>query len=804
MNQEGTGEKIVPVNIDEEMRVSYLDYSMSVIVGRALPDARDGLKPVHRRVLFAMRELGNTHNRPYKKSARVAGDVIGKYHPHGESAVYDTIVRLAQSFSMRYPLVEGQGNFGSVDGDPPAAMRYTEVRMDELAEELLADIDKDTVDFGPNYDGSLQQPLVLPAKLPNLLMNGATGIAVGMATNIPPHNLRELVEALVTLIDNPHCSVDDLMQSLKGPDFPTGGIICGFEPVKRMYKTGRGQLKVRGRAEIQENRQGKNVIIITEIPYVVNKASLIETMARLVNNKVLAGISDLRDESNKEGIRIVIELKRDAVPMVILSNLYKHTQLQTTFGAIMLALDNGRPRVMNLKEILSCFVKHRFEVITLRTKYELKKAEARAHILEGLKTALDNLDEIVKTIRAAKRRDEARQNLVSRFGLSEIQADAILDMRLYQLTGLEREKLEEEYLEVIKRISYLKDVLSSDGKIYGLIKNDLRKLGEKYGDMRRTDIARDEAEVVEEDLVADRGCIITTSYAGYIKRVPVETYRAQRRGGRGVSGMTTKDADHVARVFAATTHDYMLFFTGDGRVYWKKVYEIPEVGRTARGKAIVNLLHLRQDERIAALIRARGFSDNKYLVMATEKGVVKKTNLSAFRNPRNEGIIAIKVDSGDRLIEVKMTNGNEDVILAATRGMSIRFSEQQLRDQGRATRCIQKGCLWDWKTCEYAAKEGHLDILKWARDNGAPWNENTCRYAAKEGHLDILKWARDNGAPWNEATCASAAKGGHLEDPYSPSGVRLVFEATGRNANLLLVYQRQDKQARVFGIDGYY
>ena len=689
MDTEEVTERIEDINIDEEMRTSYIDYSMSVIAGRALPDARDGLKPVHRRVLYAMQDLGNTHNRPYKKSARIVGDVMGKYHPHGDLAIYDTIVRMAQDFSLRYMLVDGQGNFGSIDGDPPAAMRYTEVRMDRLAEELLDDIDKDTVEFGPNYDGKLRQPLVLPAKLPNLLLNGSTGIAVGMATNIPPHNINELVDAIILTIDNPEATIDELMEIVKGPDFPTGGVICGVAPIQQMYRTGRGQLRVRGRAVIEENKQGKQTIIITEIPYAVNKTNLIEGIAKLVQAKTLDGVSALRDESNQDGIRIVIELKRGTIPKVTLNNIYKHTQLQTTFGAILLALDQGKPRVMNLKELLRCFTDHRFEVVTRRTQFELNKAEARAHILEGLKIALDHLDAVVKTIRAAKNRDAARTALMQKFTLSETQANAILDMRLYQLTGLEREKIEEEYLALIKHISYLRDLLSSEGKRYGLVKEELLEMKKKYGDMRRTDIAPDEGEMNIEDLVADRGCIMTTSHAGYIKRVPIDTYKAQRRGGKGVAGMATKEQDFVEHLFVASTHDYILFFTSRGRVYWEKVYEIPEASRTARGKAIVNLLNIKGEEKIAAMIRVREFDDQRHLVMATERGVVKKTSLAAFGNPRSGGIIGINVDQNDSLIEVKMTTGRDDIMLATEKGMGIRFSETQLRDQGRATRGVR-------------------------------------------------------------------------------------------------------------------
>jgi DNA gyrase subunit A len=682
-------ENVRPINIEEEMRSSYIDYSMSVIVGRALPDARDGLKPVHRRVLFAMRELGNAHNRPYKKSARVVGDVIGKYHPHGDQAVYDTIVRMAQDFSMRYPLVDGQGNFGSIDGDPPAAMRYTEVRMDRLSEEILEDIEKETVDFGPNYNEEFLEPLVLPSKVPNLLLNGSTGIAVGMATNIPPHNLAELADAVVCLIDRPEASVDDLMRHLKGPDFPTGGIICGTAAIEQMYKTGRGQLRVRGRAHIEESKQGKETILITEIPYTVNKTTLIENIAALVQSKTLEGISDIRDESNKEGIRIIIELKRGVVPKVILNNLFQHTQLQTTFGAIMLAIDHGKPRVMDLRDLIRCFTAHRFEVITRRARFELRKAEERAHILEGLKIALDHLDAVVKTIRAARNREEARANLVKRFKLSEVQADAILDMRLYQLTGLEREKIEEEYLQLIKTISYLRDLLANESKIYGVMKDELLALKTRYADRRRTDIAPAEGEMNIEDLVADRGCIITISHTGYIKRVPIETYKAQRRGGKGVTGMGTKEEDYVEHLFVANTHDTILFFTAGGRVYWEKVYEIPEAARTARGKAIVNMLNIREDEKIAAMIRVREFSESEHLVMATAKGVVKKTNLSEFKNIRRDGIIAINVDAGDGLIQVKLTRGKDELILTTRKGMSIHFSETQLRDQGRATRGVK-------------------------------------------------------------------------------------------------------------------
>jgi len=680
-----TNEQIDGINIEDEMQRSYIDYSMSVIIGRALPDVRDGLKPGARRILFAMRQLGLLHNRPFKKSAYVVGEVLGKYHPHGDTAVYDTMVRMAQEFSMRYPLVDGQGNFGSIDGDNAAAYRYTEARLLPLAEEMLADIDKNTVPMVKNYNGELDEPSVLPARLPNLLMNGSTGIAVGMATNIPPHNLRELIDALVELIDRPDATIDDLMKHVKGPDFPTGGIICGLKPILDMYKTGRGQIKVRSRAGIEEGKQGKESIVVTEIPYAVNKAALIENMAALVQDKVIEGISDIRDESNKNGIRIVIELKRGVVPKVILNNLFKHTQLETTFGAIMLAIDNGRPLILNLKEFLQKFIAHRFEVITRRTQFDLDKAEARAHILEGLKIALDHLDAVVKVIRSSKTRDDAKNQLIKQFGLSEIQANAILDMRLYQLTGLERDKLEAEYLEVIKLISYLRDLLATRHKIYGLIKEELLQVKEAYGDNRRTEIAPEEGEMNIEDLIADRSCIITISHTGYIKRVPTATYRAQKRGGKGVTGMDTKEEDYVEHLFNATTHDYVLFFTASGRIYWEKVYEIPEAGRAARGKAIVNLLELKSDEQIAAMVTVRDFPETEFLVMATAKGIVKKTSLAEFKNPRRDGIIAINIEEGDRLIGVKLTKGQNDIMLATRDGMSLRFGETELRDQGRDT-----------------------------------------------------------------------------------------------------------------------
>ena len=681
--------KINFINIEDEMKRAYIDYSMSVIVGRALPDARDGLKPSNRRILYAMGAGGWVHNRSYIKCARVVGDVIGKYHPHGDQAVYDTLVRMAQDFSMRYQLIDGQGNFGSIDGDPPAAYRYTECRLQRLAEELLADIDKDTVDMQPNFDEKETEPTVLPARIPNLLVNGSTGIAVGMATNIPPHNLGEIIDGIIHLIDNSEATVQDLMQFVKGPDFPTGAVVRGFTGIRNMYETGRGLIRVRGVAEIREGEKERDAIIITEIPYAVNKASLIEKMAQLVTDKKIEGISDIRDESAKGNIRVVIELKRGAIGNVVLNNIYKQTALASTFGAIMLAIDHGRPKVMNLKELMSCFIDHRFEVITRRTQYDLDKAEARAHILEGLRIAIDNMDEVVKVIRASKTRDEARVELIARFTLSVIQANAILEMRLYQLTGLERDKIEAEYQQILEKIAYLRDLLEHPEKIFNVMKDDLSEIRAQYSNERKTQIVPDEDEINIEDLLEDKPWVITISHTGYVKRVDIDTYREQRRGGKGVVGMNTKDEDFVEHVFTASTHEFILFFTEAGRVYWKKVYQIPEAGRTARGKAMVNLLEIGQDEKIAAMIQVREFSENEHLVLATRKGVVKKTNMTAYQRPRAGGIIAISVDEGDGVIGVKRTTGNDQIMLFTREGMSIRFDENQMRDQGRATRGVR-------------------------------------------------------------------------------------------------------------------
>ena len=677
------------INIEDEMSSSYIDYSMSVIIGRALPDARDGLKPVHRRVLFAMNELSNTWNKPYKKSARVVGDVIGKYHPHGDTAVYDTIVRLAQDFSMRYPLVDGQGNFGSIDGDPPAAMRYTEVRMDRMAEEMLDDLEKDTVDFKPNYNEEFLEPSVLPARLPNLLLNGSVGIAVGMATNIPPHNLGELVDGITHYVENPDCSIDDLMRFVKGPDFPTGATICGTRGIEAMYKLGHGSIMIRGKAEIVEYKN-REAIIITEIPYAVNKASMIERMAELVNDKIIEGISDIRDESSSDGIRVVVELKRGAMGQVVLNNLYKHTQLQTTFGANMLAIDQGRPKVMNLKELFRCFVDHRFEVITRRTKFELAKAEARKHILEGLLVALDHLDDVVAIIRSSKNRDEAKTRLIERFAFSEKQVDAILEMRLYQLTGLEREKVEAEFKELCERIAYYMSLLADPVKIYGVIKQDLVDLKTKYvasskrADVRRTDIVPMEGEVNIEDLIADEPCVITLSQRGYVKRVPLTTYKEQKRGGKGVTGAAIKEEDFITTVFVAETHDTLLFFTNLGRVFAERAFEIPEAPRTSFGKPIVNLLQFQAGEQVAALLPIRAFAEDVDVMFATEHGTVKKTALADFRNINRNGIRALNIEDDDHLIQVHLTHTGDDVLLITADGQAMRFNESQVRRMGRA------------------------------------------------------------------------------------------------------------------------
>ncbi len=682
-NGESNLNNIIDINIEDEMKKSYLDYAMSVIVSRALPDVRDGLKPVHRRILFAMNELGLTPDKPYRKSARVVGDVLGKYHPHGDTSVYDAMVRLAQDFNTRYPLVDGHGNFGSVDGDSPAAMRYTEVRMTKLTLEMLRDINKETIDFRPNFDETLKEPVVLPSRFPNLLVNGSSGIAVGMATNIPPHNLREVIDGIVMLIDNPDVDIDELMKVIKGPDFPTGAMIMGTEGIKSAFRTGRGKIQIRAVANIEENGKGKNRIVVTEIPYQVNKASLIEKIAELVRDKKLDGISDLRDESDREGMRIVIELKRDANPNVVLNNLYKQTQLQTTFGVIMLALVDDEPRVLNLKQMLSYYIEHQKEVVIRRTKYDLNKAEERAHIIEGLKIALDHIDEIINIIRSSKEESTAKQRLMDTFGLSDKQAQAILDMRLRRLTGLERERLEEEYEGLIKEINRFKEILSSERILLDLIKNELLEIKEKYGDQRRTRIMPAADEINIEDMIEKEDVIITLTHSGYIKRIPESTYRIQRRGGKGITGLTTKENDFVENLVVTSTHDTILFFTNNGKAYLLKAYEIPEGKRQAKGTNIVNLLNLGRNEYITAVIPIHEYDPESNLIFVTKNGIIKKTKMHLFKNIRKNGIIAINLKEEDELIQVKKTEGNRELILVTAKGMSIRFNENDVREMGR-------------------------------------------------------------------------------------------------------------------------
>ena len=678
-------ERLGQIAIEDEMRSSYLDYAMSVIVGRALPDVRDGLKPVHRRILYGMNEMGLGHNRSYRKSAKIVGEIMGNYHPHGDSAIYDTLVRMAQDFNMRYPLVDGQGNYGSMDGDSPAAMRYTEARMTKLAEEMLADIDKETVDFGPNYDESRQEPLVLPTKVPNLLINGAGGIAVGYATNIPTHNIGEVIDGLLLLLESPDVTVAQLMKKIPGPDFPTAGFIYGMSGIKEAYETGRGLLALRAKVVVEtDERTERERLIVTEIPYQVNKAKLIEKIAELIQEDRIKGISDLRDESSdREGVRVVIELKRNEIPLVVLNNLYKHTQLETTFGVIMLALVNNRPEVLNLKQILHHFLEHRREVVVRRTTYELRKAEERAHILEGLKIALDNLDAVIALIRRSQSPDEARTGLMRQFTLSEIQANAILDMRLQRLTQLERAKLVEEYQEVLKQIEYLKSVLASEGLVRSIIKDELTQLREAYRDDRRTQIVKEEAEISLEDLIAEEEVVVTISHAGYIKRNAASLYRAQRRGGKGKIGMGIKDEDFVETLLTASTHDTLLFFTDAGKVFWLKVHEIPEASRAAKGKALVNLLALAGGEKVTATLAVKDYPADRFVVMATKKGVIKKTELSAYSNPRQGGIIALGLEDGDRLIGVQVTDGQREILLGTKQGITIRFSESDVRPMGR-------------------------------------------------------------------------------------------------------------------------
>lgn len=679
--------KIIPIEISQEMKKSYIDYSMSVIVGRALPDVRDGLKPVHRRILYSMIEQGITPDKPYRKSARIVGDVLGKYHPHGDLSVYMAMVKMAQDFATRGLLVDGQGNFGNVDGDSPAAMRYTEARMSRLATELLRDIDKETVDFGPNFDESLQEPLVLPARYPNLLVNGSNGIAVGMATSIPPHNLGEVIDATVHYIDNRDCTTEDLMEHIAGPDFPTGAMIIGTEGIKEAYRTGRGKVRVRAKAEIEELPKGKQQIVITEIPFQVNKSRLVERIADLVRDKKVEGISDLRDETNRHGIRVVIELKRDVNANIILNNLYKHSQLEETFSIINLAIVDKTPKVLNLKQYLESYVYHQKDVITRRTQFELKKAQARAHILEGLKIALDNIDRVISIIRGSENGQIAKEKLIEEFALSDIQAQAILDMRLQRLTGLERDKIDNEYKELMERITYLESILADENKLFGVIKDEMLAIKDKYADPRRTEIKPAEGEIALKDLYEEEEIAITLTHLGYIKRLPADTYKSQKRGGRGISALTTREEDFVTDLISTTTHSLMLFFTNRGRVYKLNAYEVPEGKRTSKGTAIVNLLQLNPGEKIARTISfntdSKENEDLKYLLFATKSGIVKKTPISDFKNINKSGLIAINLKDGDELIGVNRTNGEEDIILVTENGMSIRFNENDVRSMGR-------------------------------------------------------------------------------------------------------------------------
>ena len=682
-------QRVIPINIEDEVKTSFIDYAMSVIVARALPDVRDGLKPVHRRILYAMNNSGFTPDKPYRKSATTVGEVLGKYHPHGDTAVYDTMVRMAQDFSFRYPLVDGHGNFGSVDGDSAAAMRYTEARMSKISMELLRDLEKETVDFIPNYDESLKEPSVLPARFPNLLVNGVNGIAVGMATSIPPHNLGEVIDCVIATMENPDIELDEMMKHIKGPDFPTYGIIMGREGIKKAYATGRGKVVVRATAEIEQMAGNKSRILITEIPYQVNKANTIEKIADLVKEKKLEGISDLRDESDRTGMRIVIELKRDVNANIILNQLYKHTQLQDTFGIIMLALVNGQPKVMNLKEIIKHYINHQIDVVTKRTQFELRKAEARAHILEGLRIALDNIDEIIRIIRGSKTVSEAKQSMMDRFGLSEAQSDAIAEMRLRALTGLERGKIEEEYLGLIKDIEYFRSLLASEFKMIMVIKDEMLEIKKKYADPRRSIITASIEEMNDEDFIDEHEVAVTITHFGYVKRLPSDTYKSQRRGGKGITGLQTREDDFVEHLFITSTHNYILFFTNKGKMYKLKTYEIPEAGRQAKGTALVNLLQLDPGEKVSAVINIKDFQDGKYLIFMTKLGLVKKTELQEYETSRNTGITAITLLEQDELISVKLTRGTTELITVTKEGMSIRFSEDDVRSMGRGTQGVK-------------------------------------------------------------------------------------------------------------------
>lgn len=681
--------KVIPININTEMKNSYLDYAMSVIVGRALPDVRDGLKPVHRRIVYGMRELGMTPDRPHRKSANIVGYVLQKFHPHGDVAVYDALVRLAQDFSCRYPLIDGHGNFGSLDGDEPAAMRYTEARMAKIAMYMLSDIDKDTVDFIPNYDGDTEEPVVLPARIPNLLVNGSSGIAVGMATNIPPHNLGEVCDGVIMLIDHPDSTVDDLLNAVKGPDFPTGGLIIGGSNIHDVYQNGRGAIKMRARVSIEKTSSGKTAIIINEIPYLVNKARLVEKIAEMVKEKKIDGITDLRDESDRDGIRIVIEIRRDVKPQVVLNQLYKHTQAQETFGAIMLALVNGKPQVLDLRSLLINYLEHQKEVTIRRTRFDLEKAKARLHIVEGLRIALDHIDQVINTIRSSQTVEIARRALMLQFSFSEKQAEAILEMRLQRLTGLEREKIDQECRELLEKIEHLNGLLADEKKIYALIKNELLEIKEKFADPRRTLIIYEDKVIEKEDLIPEENMVITVTDHGYIKRIPLDTYRRQKRGGRGVTGMVTRTEDFVRHLFIASTHHHLLFFTNKGKVYRLKAHEIPEASRQSKGTAIINLIPISGEEKITAVIYVPAFQKNYYLFMVTKRGIVKKTELELFDTSRRDGIIAINLDASDELIEVLLTNGTQEVLMGTKKGLAIRFAEKQVSPHGRASRGVK-------------------------------------------------------------------------------------------------------------------
>jgi len=680
----------IPVNIEDEMKKSYMDYAMSVIIGRALPDVRDGLKPVHRRVLYAMNELSNDWAKPYKKSARIVGDVMGKYHPHGDMAIYDAIVRMAQDFSLRYPLIDGQGNFGSIDGDPPAAMRYTEIRMAKIAAELLADIDKETVDFVPNYDDTSAEPSVLPSKFPNLIVNGSSGIAVGMATNIPPHNLVETINALIALIETPEISLVELMDHLPGPDFPTGGFISGREGIRQAYETGKGVIQLRARALIERDRKGEREnIVITELPYQTNKAKLIERVAELVQEKAIEGIANIRDESDREGMRVVVELKRNEVAEVILNQLYKHTQMQTSFGIILLAIHQNRPKLLSLKEMLHLFIQHRQEIVIRRSRFDLNKAEARAHILEGLKKAIDHIDAIIATIKASKTPKEAKDRLIEKFAFSDVQAQAILEMRLQRLTNLEQRKIVDEYEETIKLINRLKALLASERLILNSIKEELLSIRDAFGDERKTEIVEAAPEIRVEDLIAEEDMVVTITHTGYIKRNPISLYRSQHRGGKGKMGINVKEEDFVEDLFIASTHDYILFFTDAGKIHWMKVHELPQAGRITRGKAIVNLLNLSPEEKATTILSLKDFAKGKFITFMTKRGTIKKTALEAYGNPRSGGIIAIHLDEEDELISTKLTDGKQFLFIGTKMGKAIHFPENQIREMGRTARGIR-------------------------------------------------------------------------------------------------------------------